>query len=129
MERLGWISFLGDPTTMVAMLAAGVIPLLLFPAPAGQVVAVMAVVAVMLINHHIDSSTRRLPVRIGTEALRGRVVTVLEDLSPAGLVRCDGETWRAIEMQGRRVEAGEKVTIVGVSGLDLEVVRGDSKSA
>lgn len=129
MDKLEWIAVLGDPMTLVVLLLGGYLPLALLPAPFGQMVAGTVIVATLLFNRHIDRSTKRLPVRSGPEALRGRPVVVLEALKPEGLVRCDGETWKAVEVRGRWVEPGEEVTVVGVSGLDLKVVRRDREAA
>jgi membrane protein implicated in regulation of membrane protease activity len=64
--------------------------------------------------------SQRRAVQVGAETLIGRVVEVAEECRPYGLVRFQGELWRA------RCEAGaargERVRITGRDGLTLEVV-------
>ncbi|MFP3855216.1 MAG: NfeD family protein [Anaerolineales bacterium] len=62
------------------------------------------------------------PVRTGSEALIGKVVTVQSDLDPVGKIKVAGEIWRAELEQGSAVvEAGQQVVITAVEGLQLRV--------
>lgn len=62
----------------------------------------------------------RRSVRVnGPEGMLGRRATVLQALSPRGLVRLDGETWNA-EATGD-IPVGAEVEVTGVEGLTLRV--------
>ena len=65
--------------------------------------------------------SQRRAVQVGVEALIGRVVEVAEECRPYGLVRVQGELWRARSADG--AARGERVRIVGRDGLTLEVDR------
>ena len=64
--------------------------------------------------------SQRRAVQVGPETLIGRVVEVAEECRPYGLVRVQGELWRAHCDAG--AARGERVRIVGREGLTLEVV-------
>ena len=55
-----------------------------------------------------------LPAMIGS---RGKVVS---PLTPKGVIRIKGELWEATSA-GRRIKAGEEVTVMGQDGLRLVV--------
>jgi membrane-bound serine protease (ClpP class) len=55
----------------------------------------------------------------GPEGMVGRRASVLQGLSPRGLVRLDGETWNA-EATGS-IPVGAEVEVTGVEGLTLRV--------
>lgn len=59
---------------------------------------------------------------VGPEALIGREAIVVEELNPEGLVKIEGEYWRAISLNGV-IKEGEKVKITGLSGLKVLVER------
>jgi membrane-bound serine protease (ClpP class) len=65
--------------------------------------------------------SQRRAVQVGAETLIGRVVEVAEGCHPLGLVRVQGELWRARCDEG--ASGGEHVRITGRDGLVLEVVR------
>ena len=65
--------------------------------------------------------TQRRAVQVGIETIMGRVVEVAEDCRPYGLIRVQGELWRAHCNEG--AARGERVRIVGRDGLTLEVER------
>jgi membrane protein implicated in regulation of membrane protease activity len=65
--------------------------------------------------------SQRREVQAGAETLIGRVVEVAEECRPYGLVRVQGELWRARAADG--ADRGERVRIVGRDGLTLEVER------
>ncbi|WP_394335160.1 NfeD family protein [Thermococcus sp. 5-4] len=58
----------------------------------------------------------------GPERLIGRTALVVEDLSPEGVVKLDGELWKAECLNGT-VKRGEKVRIVSVRGTRVLVER------
>jgi membrane-bound ClpP family serine protease len=55
--------------------------------------------------------------------MRGEVV---KRLDPEGMVRIKGELWKA-KSAGRKINAGEEVTVVGQKGLKLIVERGEGR--
>jgi membrane protein implicated in regulation of membrane protease activity len=63
--------------------------------------------------------TKRRRPQVGAEALIDAVGTVVEDCGPTGLIRVQGELWRAHCAAGAR--AGERVRVRGIEGLVLEV--------
>jgi membrane-bound serine protease (ClpP class) len=65
--------------------------------------------------------SQRRAVQVGAETLIGRVVEVAQECRPFGLIRVQGELWRARCTEG--AGRGERVRIVGRDGLTLEVVR------
>jgi membrane-bound serine protease (ClpP class) len=65
--------------------------------------------------------SQRRKVQVGAETLIGRVVEVAEECRPYGLVRIEGELWRARCDSG--AARGDRVRIAGREGLTLEVVR------
>jgi membrane-bound serine protease (ClpP class) len=65
--------------------------------------------------------SQRPAVQVGAETMIGRVVEVAEECRPYGLVRVQGELWRA--RCGEGAARGERVRIVGRDGLTLEVER------
>ncbi len=65
--------------------------------------------------------SQRRAVQVGAETLIGRVVEVAEECRPYGLIRVQGELWRARCAEG--ADRGEQVRIVGREGLTLEVTR------
>ena len=63
---------------------------------------------------------QRLAVRTGPAGLRGRRASVVERLGPFGMVRIDGELWRA-SAGNESADVGGDVEITGVDGLTLKV--------
>jgi membrane-bound serine protease (ClpP class) len=61
----------------------------------------------------------RAQPRSGTDGLLGDVGVVKERIDPEGLIFVHGEYWRATATE--RVEPGEKVEVLGVDGLTLQV--------
>ncbi|MGM0427099.1 MAG: NfeD family protein [Thermodesulfobacteriota bacterium] len=57
----------------------------------------------------------------GAEGLLGEIGVVKEPLSPEGLIFVHGEYWRAVSSQP--IEADEKVEVIGIEGLLLQVKR------
>jgi membrane-bound serine protease (ClpP class) len=69
---------------------------------------------------------RRKP-ETGKEEMIGAVGKVVEDLDPEGLIKVNGEIWKAISKTGETIKVGERVKVVEVRGLTLlvEKVEGD----
>ncbi len=62
---------------------------------------------------------RRRPVVSGAETLVGSVAELLEASGNGGWARVQGETWRV--RSGAPMKAGQRVKVVAVDGLELEV--------
>jgi len=58
----------------------------------------------------------------GSEGMVGLEGTVIEPLTPMGVVRVGGENWKA-KSAGENIAAGEEVEILGLDGLTLKVSR------
>ncbi len=58
----------------------------------------------------------RQPVMTGREALVGKVAEAMSDIEREGLVKVDGELWRAEAADGAHVAKGQRVAIAGVRG-------------
>ena len=70
--------------------------------------------------------TRRLAVRSGPHAIRGRVATVRTVPAPVGQVQLDGALWRARmwdleEEEGMPLAEGSAVVVESIDGLTLTV--------
>ncbi|WP_297435921.1 NfeD family protein [Thermococcus sp.] len=61
----------------------------------------------------------------GSESLIGRTAVIVEDLTPEGLVKVDGELWSAECINGT-ARWGESVEIISVSGAKVLVKRLES---
>ena len=55
----------------------------------------------------------------GREALSGKEALVVQDLNPEGMVRVEGELWRAVADENH--SAGEKLVVVEKKGMQLKV--------
>ena len=60
----------------------------------------------------------------GREALIGKEALVVKTLTPEGLVRVEGEIWRAVAESN--FEIGEKLLIIGKTGMQLKVGKKDN---
>ena len=67
----------------------------------------------------------RLPSRspVGAEAVVGSSGVVVTDLTPIGEIRIGSEYWKAHSKTEPRIEAGARVTVVSISGLQVTVER------
>ena len=61
----------------------------------------------------------------GSEGMIGLMGEVIEPLTPVGVVRVEGELWKAKVVDDDDIEAGEDVEILGLKRLTLEVKRRD----
>ena len=61
----------------------------------------------------------------GSEGMVGLVGEVIEPLAPVGVVRVEGELWKAKAVGEGDIEAGEDVEILRLQKLTLEVKRKD----
>jgi membrane-bound serine protease (ClpP class) len=103
----------------VILLGAIALAVLVLPPAWGiAAVAVAAAIEVAELGFWIRF-LRRYRVATGKEALIGSSAEVIEACDPRGRVRLRGEIWRAECPTGARI--GERVRVVGVHGLTLEV--------
>lgn len=99
--------------------------------PGFQPVSVPLVVGASLIMGGLFSTilffalrAQRAPIRVGQEALTGRIGTVRSDLDPRGLIQLGGEQWTAEIIPGEEsIPRGARVRVVMVDGLKLIVRR------
>ena len=80
----------------------------------GVILGVLLAKDVLIAPYVLRGGLEKAP-EVGPEALRGKEAIVVEDLSPEGLVKLDGELWRAECLNGV-AERGERVKVVGVKG-------------
>jgi membrane-bound serine protease (ClpP class) len=74
-------------------------------------------VAVLVLRFALRAQQDR--VATGREGLVGEMGNALSDLSPRGKVFVHGETWDA--RSGRPVRQGQRVRVLGLEGMELEV--------
>jgi len=67
--------------------------------------------------------SQRHRIQVGAETLLGRTVEVADECRPYGRIRISGELWRAHCAEG--AGRGDRVRVVGLDGLTLEVERAD----
>lgn len=89
----------------------------------GVLIALMAALATYaVITYRMGSrALRRKPV-VGLTDMVGARGRAVSDLAPEGTVRIKGELWES-KAEGRRINAGVWVTVVGQEGLKLIVRR------
>ena len=89
----------------------------------GVLIALMAALAAYSIfTYRMGSrALKREPV-VGLPDMVGAKGKTVSDLAPEGVVRIKGELWDA-KAEGRRINAGTKVIVVGQEGLKLIVSR------
>ncbi len=85
----------------------------------GGMAAVIAGFALIVLAAVVRAS--RLPPQSGAQRLVGSEGIALSDVDPDGQVRVDRETWSAVTVAGQ-IRTGERVKVVGVSGVRLQVV-------
>ncbi|MCD6524584.1 MAG: NfeD family protein [Thermococcus sp.] len=90
--------------------------------PIGAALLVLAVILAkdfLIAPFLLGGGADRKP-KTGPEGLIGRTALVVEDLSPEGLVKLDGELWRAECISGM-AKRGERVKVADVRGTKLLV--------
>lgn len=91
--------------------------------PLGVLIALMAVLAAFaVITYRLGSRALKKKPVVGLPDMVGSQGKVVSPLDLEGLVRIKGELWKSKSV-GRRIEAGEEVTVVGQEGLKLIVRR------
>ncbi len=114
---------------MADELAVLILSLLLLPAVGVEVpltpllvLVLMLLIKDILIAPYVLGGGAEKRPRVGPESLLGRKAVVVEDLTPNGLVRLDGEVWSAKCVNGTALR-GEEVVVIGVSGAKVLVKR------
>jgi membrane-bound ClpP family serine protease len=89
----------------------------------GVLIALMAALAAFAITTYLMGSRalKKKPV-VGLPDMVGSRGRVVSDLAPEGTVKIKGELWDS-KAEGRRINAGADVTVVGQEGLKLVVRR------
>jgi membrane-bound serine protease (ClpP class) len=110
---------------MVSLVAGSLIlfsgtPFEVNPWVMGTVIVTIAVIFILVVTVIIRSQRR--PVNTGREGLMGQTAVVRAALDPRGTVFVEGEIWNAW-MEGGKADPGEEVTVTGVDGLRLRVVK------
>ena len=84
----------------------------------GTVTAVSAFFVLVVVGMAVKA--RRRPVVTGKEEMLGSIGEMVEDAEPEGFALVRGENWRV--RGAGRLHKGQKVRVVGVRGLLLDVV-------
>lgn len=124
--RLIWaiISTLLEETALAVVVLWG-LPQLGIEIPlAGLIALMVAWTAFAVITYQMGSRALRKKPVVGLSNMVGSRGEVVSRLDPEGLVRIKGELWKA-KSAGRRIDAGEEVTVVRREGLKLIVRKGD----
>jgi membrane-bound ClpP family serine protease len=115
-------------TTLIEEAALAVVvlwglPLLGINLHIGVLIGLMAALAAYAITTYRLGSRalKRKPV-VGLPDMVGARGKTVSDLAPEGTVMIKGELWES-KAEGRRINAGVKVTVVGQEGLKLVVRR------
>jgi membrane-bound serine protease (ClpP class) len=84
------------------------------------VVIMLAWLGFAVFTYRMGSRALRKKPEGGLSSMLGMRGEVVKRLDPEGMVRIKGELWKA-KSAGRKIEAGEVVTVVGQEGLRLVV--------
>ena len=87
----------------------------------GLILGVLLIKDILIAPYVLGGGLEKKP-STGAEALIGREARVIEDLTPRGIVKLDGELWRAKCVNGI-AKAGERVRVVKIEGTKLLVER------
>ena len=89
----------------------------------GVLIILMAALAVYAVTtYRLGSRALRKKPVVGLPGMVGARGKVVSDLDPEGLVRIKGELWES-KTEGRKIDVGVEVTVVGQEGLKLIVKR------
>lgn len=120
-RALKLIALLADEIVVAVVLLA-VLPSAGLDVPfpvVGLVLGILLIKDVLIAPYVLKGGLEKKP-QTGAEALIGREAVVVEDLSPEGLVKLDGELWRAECITGT-MKRGERVRVADVKGTKLLV--------
>jgi membrane-bound serine protease (ClpP class) len=87
---------------------------------AGLIAMMVAWGVISVILYRMGSRALRKKPITGLPAMIGSRGKVVSPLAPRGVIRIKNELWEA-ESEGRKIKAGETVTVVGQDGLRLVV--------
>ncbi len=85
-----------------------------------MVAAGLVLGALVFITHKAVIPTFHKKQITGSEGMIGLNTTVIEPLTPVGVVRVSGELWKAKSVD-EDIAAGEEVEVLGLNGLTLTV--------
>jgi membrane-bound serine protease (ClpP class) len=63
---------------------------------------------------------RQKPIT-GEAGIIGETAVVCQELNPKGLIKVNGEIWRAVSQNGKKIKKGQEVEILSLKGLTLKV--------
>ncbi len=86
-----------------------------------RVVVIVALLMTDVVEIWIWLKWRKRRAMTGAEAMVGKEGTAVTDLNPEGTVKVMGQMWHG--WCADRVDAGERVQVVGLEGLRLQVAR------
>jgi membrane-bound ClpP family serine protease len=119
---LAIVGTLLEEAALAALVLWG-LPLLGIHLPLYVLVVLMAALAAYaVITYRLGSRALKKKPMVGLPDMVGSKGRVVSRLDPEGLVRIKGELWES-KSAGRRINAGEQVTVVGQEGLKLIVRR------
>ena len=110
---------------MLLMMTAPLWGLILFVfLPLGTAMPVyVAVAALGIWSHVLMARARQRPVATGAQGLVGRTATVVSWHGTSGTIRCHSEMWSAHSDAGPPPAVGDRVRVVAVDHLTLEIVK------
>jgi len=91
------------------------------PLPVTITVALLLGVLVFIMQKAVIPTLHKKRIT-GSEGMIGLTGTVIEPLTPEGIVRVEGESWKAKSV-GDDIAVDEEVEILGLDGLTLKVSR------
>jgi membrane-bound serine protease (ClpP class) len=119
---LAILSTLLEEAALAALILWG-LPLLGIHLPLYVLVVLMAALAALaVITYRLGSRALKKKPVVGLPDMIGSRGKAVSDLTPEGTVMIKGELWES-RADGRRINTGEKVTVVGQDGLKLIVRR------
>lgn len=124
--RLIWaiLSTLLEETAIVAIVLIG-LPEFGIELPLGVLIAVMvAWAALSVIFYRMGSRALRRKPLVGLLTMVGGKGKVVSPLDPEGVIRINGELWRA-KSAVQKIEVGEEVIVQRQDGTKLIVVKSD----
>lgn len=92
------------------------------------VATTMIVIILLIVGYRAAVAQLRRPA-LGAEAFIGKVAEVVEDLAPEGMVKLEGELWKAEALGAISIRAGSRVVVEKVDGLKLLVKPLERKEA
>ena len=91
------------------------------PLPVTITVALLLGVIIFIMHRAVIPTLHKKRIT-GSEGMIGLTGTVIEPLTPGGIVRVEGENWKAKSV-GDDIAVDEEVEILGLDGLTLKVSR------